>query len=555
MGRARRAFAALAVAPLVVLSAGTAVSAPTPLTGSGTERLAGADRFVTSAQVSNRSFTAPQGVVFVASGTNFPDALAGGAAAAKQVAPLLLTNPGRVSSAVTAELERLSPSKIYVLGGTSAVEASAVSTLSTIAATERIGGVNRYETAANVSKAIFTTASTVYIASGASYPDALSGGPGAAKRGGPMLLTSPSSLPAPTRTELARLKPTQVVVMGGTGAISAAVVDQIKTAAPAATVTRYGGADRYATAAAHARAVWPTGSSTVFYASGLNFPDGLSATPAAAVNSAPLLLSRATCMPAATVAADQAMAPALRVFVGGSAVVSDSTTACGSQLTAQSVLNTLPVKGRAPTTGYDRDEFGTAWTDDVTVQGGRNGCDTRNDVLRRDLTNKVLKADTDGCLVLSGTLQDPYSGTTINFVRGTTTSTAVQIDHIVALSNAWQTGAQQLTFDKRKDFANDPLNLWAVDGPLNQQKGDGDAATWLPPNKPIRCLYVARQVAVKHTYNLWVTAPEKDAITGILNTCPGQPLPTAAEWATPHAENRHGATRPTPVTCVPASGP
>jgi len=533
MGRARRAFTALAVVPLVVLTAGTAVSAPTPITATGNERLAGADRYSTSAQVSQHSFTSPQDAVFIASGNDFPDALAGGAAAAKQVAPLLLTSPARISTAVSTELKRLAPTKIYVLGGTNAVNAAAVSTLNAIAATERIGGVDRYETAANISKAVFATASTVYIASGLNFADALSGGPGAAKQGGPMLLTSPASLPAATRSELARLQPSQVVVMGGTSAVTLAVVDQIKGAVPDATITRYGGADRYETSANLARALWPSGSHPVFYASGLDFPDGLSGTPAAAVNNAPLLLSRPTCMPSATVAADEALAPSLRVFIGGASVISSSTTACGSQVTAQSVLDALPVKGRAPKTGYDRDLFGSAWTDDVNVQGGRNGCDTRNDVLRRDLTNKVLKADTNGCLVLSGLLKDPYSGNEISFVRGTTTSTAVQIDHIVALSNAWQTGAQQLTFAKRKDFANDPLNLWAVDGPLNMQKSDGDAATWLPPNKAIRCLYVARQVAVKHTYNLWVTAPEKTAITGILNSCPGQPLPAAADWATP----------------------
>src|SRR5690606_24700776 len=114
----------------------------------------------------------------------------------------------------------------------------------------------------------------------------------------------------------------------------------------------------------------------------------------------------------------------------------------------------------------------------------RNGCDTRNDVLARDLTGLTFRPGTQDCIVTSGTLQDPYSGTTIDFVRGNDTSTAVQIDHVVALSDAWQKGAQQWDEQTRVRFNNDPLNLLAVDGPLNMQKGDGDTATWLPPHRP-----------------------------------------------------------------------
>jgi hypothetical protein len=180
------------------------------------------------------------------------------------------------------------------------------------------------------------------------------------------------------------------------------------------------------------------------------------------------------------------------------------------------ILGTLPVKGRAPKTGYARTQFGDGWTT-------TNGCDTRNIILNRDMTEVV----TSDCKVVSGTLADPYAGKMIKFVRGTDTSDDVQIDHVVALSNAWQTGAQQLTADRRKALANDPLELLAVDGPTNQAKGDGDAATWLPPNKPFRCQYVARQVAVKAKYSLWVTSAEKEAITRVLSTCPTQPLPSA----------------------------
>ncbi len=180
----------------------------------------------------------------------------------------------------------------------------------------------------------------------------------------------------------------------------------------------------------------------------------------------------------------------------------------------------MTVKGRAPKTGYARDLFGGGWVDT-----DRNGCDTRNDILARDLTNVTYRPGTRDCVVETGTLADPYSGTLISFVKGNTTSNDVQIDHVVALSDAWQKGAQQWDGGTRIAFANDPLNLLAVDGPLNLQKGDGDTATWLPPNKSYRCAYVARQVAVKHTYSLWVTQAEKDAMIRVLSTCPDQPLP------------------------------
>ena len=186
---------------------------------------------------------------------------------------------------------------------------------------------------------------------------------------------------------------------------------------------------------------------------------------------------------------------------------------------AAEALETLEVKGRASKTGYSRTQFGNGWTSVA-------GCDTRNTILYRDITDAKID---EGCRVTSGTLHDPYTGETILFVRGAETSQLVQIDHVVALSNAWQTGAQGLTEADRIALANDPLNLLAVDGAANQQKSDGDAATWLPSNKPFRCQYVARQIAVKQKYHLWVTSAEKQAITRILSTCPGQMLPTEAK--------------------------
>jgi len=177
-------------------------------------------------------------------------------------------------------------------------------------------------------------------------------------------------------------------------------------------------------------------------------------------------------------------------------------------------LDQVEVKGRTAKTGYARDQFGKGWKDP-----DRNGCDARNDVLARDLREVKFKPGSAQCTVLSGIFADPYTGEQIEFVRGPSTSTAVQIDHVVALSDSWQKGAQQWSAQKRLQFANDPLNLLASDGPTNAAKGDKDAATWLPPNKGFRCDYVARQTEVKAKYGVWMTPAEHQAIKKILERC------------------------------------
>ncbi len=170
------------------------------------------------------------------------------------------------------------------------------------------------------------------------------------------------------------------------------------------------------------------------------------------------------------------------------------------------------MKGKAAATGYDREaRFGTAWLD-----VDHNGCDTRNDVLARDLTDIERQGP---CKVLRGTLVSPYTGERVDFVRGNRTSTLVQIDHVVALENAWRTGAQQLTQEQREALANDPANLFAVDGHSNAQKRSGDAATWLPADTAFRCTYVEHQITVKTTYRLWVAPAERDAMERVLARC------------------------------------
>lgn len=182
---------------------------------------------------------------------------------------------------------------------------------------------------------------------------------------------------------------------------------------------------------------------------------------------------------------------------------------------AMKALNRLKVKEMTSGAGYDRDgKFGEAWID---VDG--NGCDTRNDILRRDFA-QVTRSD--GCTIYKGVLKDRYTGKRINFTRGQGTSLAVQVDHVVALHNAWMTGARRLSYDMRVALANDPLNLQAVDGPTNSRKSDSDASWWLPPQRGYQCRYVARQISVKRAYRLWVTPDEKIAMQQVLTSCPRQ---------------------------------
>lgn len=193
-------------------------------------------------------------------------------------------------------------------------------------------------------------------------------------------------------------------------------------------------------------------------------------------------------------------------------------TSSKTQLTSELAVDTLTelqIKGRAPKTDYRRAQFGDGWRK-------TGDCTTRELILARDIKDAKI----ENCKVLNGTLEDPYTGKTILFIRGPETSDDVQIDHIVALSDAWQKGAQNLTFAEREELANDPLELVAVDGQTNQDKGASDAATWLPQNKAYRCSYIARQIAIKKKYSLWVTQSEAEAMKNVLKTCPDQRLPT-----------------------------
>ena len=208
----------------------------------------------------------------------------------------------------------------------------------------------------------------------------------------------------------------------------------------------------------------------------------------------------------------------LSLLLGVSSAISQTAVVSAATGTkATTLLAKLPVKGRAPKTGYDRDLFSDGW-------GKIGECDARNFILRRDLKSITWKAS-PRCTVATGILNDPYTATKIYFVRGVGTSNDVQIDHVVAVSDAWQKGAQQLSSYQRFALYNDPLNLLAVWGPANSSKSDSDAASWLPSNKSFRCSFVARQIAVKAKYELWVTQAEHDSMARVLATCPKKGLP------------------------------
>jgi hypothetical protein len=205
-------------------------------------------------------------------------------------------------------------------------------------------------------------------------------------------------------------------------------------------------------------------------------------------------------------------------------------------------LDELQAKGRAPKTGYDREQFGAGWA-------SIDGCDTRQRILARDL-DQIAYAGGSDCEIASGVLSDPYTATRIQFFRGG--ASEVDIDHVVALGDAWQKGAQQWSYTKRVQFANDPLNLLSSDASANRQKSDSDAASWVPSNKPFRCAYIARQIAVKRRYNAWVTGAEKEAMARVLARCPGQKLPTARRLRIPVPPEP--APEPTPQPKSSGSG-
>lgn len=292
----------------------------------GAIRIAGADRFATAAAVSANWTASPVDTVYIATGLDYPDALAGSAVAGREGAPLLLVRPLSVPASTAAELARLQPRRIVVLGGPSVVSDAVAAELAT-SATEgvvRLAGVDRYGTAAAVSQAAYPNGAPVaYLVSGRTFADAVSAAPAAARDGGPVLLTDPFSLSAATAAELQRLAPARVVIVGGESAVVPSVAAQIGGLLPGATVQRIAGLDRYATSAAVA-ATFATGPSAVYLATGTNFPDALAGAAAAGARGSPMVLTAGQALPATVSAALVGLRPRHAVIVGGATVVADA---------------------------------------------------------------------------------------------------------------------------------------------------------------------------------------------------------------------------------------
>lgn len=322
-----------AVTALVATGTMTAQAGETPLPD-GTTRLSGSNRYLTSAAISGRSFTSPVDAVFVATGDAYPDALSGGPAAARLGGPVLLVGKNSISDAVRDELARLAPGTIYVLGGSAVISDAVVGELGSLTdgKVTRISGTNRFETARAVSQLAWPSSPTVFLSSGRAFPDALGGGAAAAHADAPLLLTEPGRLSAAARDELVRLAPSTVYVLGGTAAVSGGVVSSVKSAVPGARVVRLSGSNRYSTSARIADVLWPGGSRAMFFATGQNFPDALSGTPAAHVNDAPLLLSRSDCLTTEVIALRDEFAPSTTALLGGTAAIADGAVnrECGA---------------------------------------------------------------------------------------------------------------------------------------------------------------------------------------------------------------------------------
>ncbi len=302
-------------------------SDPTPTAATGTvTRLSGGDLYATPAAISAVNFSPGVPVAYVATGHDFPDALAGAAVAGSSDGPILLVGPDTIPATTAAELVRLQPQRIVVLGGSGVVSDAVLSGLSayTSGSVTRLAGRDRYATAANMSAASFNSGvSVAYVATGLNFPDALTGASVAGTADGPILLVSAKAIPAVTAAELSRLAPGRIVVLGGTAVVTDAVAASLASFT-SGTVTRLWGANRYATAAAISAANFAPGVPVAYIATGLDFPDALAGAAVAGSQGVPILLVSSNSIPAATAAELTRLRPARVILLGGTSAVSES---------------------------------------------------------------------------------------------------------------------------------------------------------------------------------------------------------------------------------------
>jgi spore germination protein YaaH/putative cell wall-binding protein len=294
-------------------------------------RLAGVDRYETSAAISRFGFPSGAQVAYLATGANFPDALSGGVLAARSGGPILLVRRDELPPATAAELARLHPERVVILGGSGVVSdavAMAAAGYTSLGRADRLAGADRFETAAQVSRAGFPNgAGIAYLVTGSNFPDALAGGVLAARAGGPVLLVTHGEIPAATAAELSRLRPSQILIIGGPGVVSDAVLNAARGYALSGAVGRTYGADRFQTAVAVSVATFGASAASAFVATGTGFPDALSAVPFAARTGGPLLLVQPTSLPAATAAELYRLNPPSVYVLGATGVVSDQVVA------------------------------------------------------------------------------------------------------------------------------------------------------------------------------------------------------------------------------------
>jgi putative cell wall-binding protein len=317
--------APLVCAILLSALATAAMAAPSQAHGPVVDRQAGPDRYATAAAISASNFPPGSPVAYVATGLNFPDALAGAVAAGRHGAPLLLVHTNSIPSPTAAELKRLKPGRIVVLGGSSSVSDGVRDGLRayTAGGVTRLSGPDRYATAAEISRVTFPHgAASVYIATGRNFPDALAAAPAATRAGGPLLLVDTDAVPRATAAELSRLKPERIIVSGGPSSVSDAVLKALRQ--HAGSVTRLSGPNRYDTAAAISAATFGANPSTVYIATGGTFPDALAGAGVAGRDNVPVLLTAPNSLPASTIAELKRLNPGRVVMLGGPGSISHS---------------------------------------------------------------------------------------------------------------------------------------------------------------------------------------------------------------------------------------
>lgn len=556
-------------------------SQATTMAAAQTGRLFGANRYETAIKISQDTHQDPAndfgGVVFIANGMNFPDALAAGPAATSWFGPVLLVPPtGGLPASVRAEIQRLDAEIAVILGKTDnvtqQVENDLLAMLSPLpemgSPVVRVAGDNRYQTSALLSTLVWDEVrlddgtlgavppTTAYIANGLTYADALAGGAAGGFELAPLFLTAPGSLDPAVADMLTPTAPdegdpadpeddwpgqefTTVRILGSPASVSTTVENAIRQILPNATIVRYSGTDRFDTARLLNTDVFGTPGVEVTMTHGYNFPDALAGAPRVNKTAGPTVLVRPTCVPSPTATTLDTVQPATITALGNTDQVSAAALAgvvCGStqppptineqaalQLAngftvptvsaARTTLNSLVVATPGSMVGYDRALF-PHWRDADTwgwPSIPNTYCDVRQAALYREGKNVQY---TSTCSITGGSWLDPFTAVTLY------APSDVDIDHIVPLAEAWRSGASSWSTTTRTQFANDKLVVVAVDDGANASKGDKAPDLWKPPNAAAHCLYAKRWTAIKKGYALTVSTPEKTALQTMLNTCP-----------------------------------